>query len=247
MKHCSPWMQSCCQKFLSLCFPSDHQLLPNALERPEGAQGDIYNCWLLKQKGWAGIVWLHPLTAVLTLTESFPPRSDSTTATWGSTWLPRETEFLICVADLQQAWHRGSIYFSFCNVITAAAVLGTEVLAGSRRRGTNTPCRNQSGKKENWQPASSPRKLIVFLGVRGIACPTDGYRKDHLQRSEPMETAVQDNSKTRSLLTGCQHTCGSTAEVECPGQVAFCAVCLAAYCRRWRSVLGPLTLRYQSQ
>lgn len=140
-------------------------------------------------------------------------------------------EFLICVAGLQQAWHQGNIYFSFCNVITAAAVLGTEVLAGSRRRGT--PCRNQSGKKENWQPASSPRKLIVFLGVRGIACPTDGYHKDHLQRRESIETAVQDNSKTRSLLMGCWHTWGSTAEeVQCPGQVAFCAVCLAVCCRR---------------
>lgn len=142
--------------------------------------------------------------------------------------------FLICVADLRQAWHRGNIYISFCNVITAAAVLGTEALAGSGRRGTSTPHRNQTGKTEIQQPASSPRKLIVFLGAGGTACPPDGYCKDHLHRSEPVEIAVQDDNKTGSLPMGCLHPWRSTAgEVESPGEVAFCVVCLTACWRNW--------------
>lgn len=174
-----------------------------------------------------GSVRLHPLAPFLALTESFPPGSDSTAATWGSTWLPREMAFLICVAGLQQAWHRGNIYISFCNVVTPAAILGTEALAGSgeRERGTKhtVPCRNQSGrwrkKKKNRQPASFPGKLVVFLGARGAACPPDGCRRAHLCESESMEIAAWDASVgTRSVPAGCLCSWGSrTGEGESPG------------------------------
>lgn len=108
-----------------------------------------------------GSVRLHPLAPFLALTESFPPGSDSTAATWGSTWLPREMVFLICVAGLQQAWHRGNIYISFCNVVAAAAILGTEALAGSgEREAQSTPCHVEIRVEGEGKKRKKERKKI---------------------------------------------------------------------------------------
>lgn len=129
-----------------------------------------------------GSVRLHPLAPFLALTESFPPGSDSTAATWGSTWLPREMVFLICVAGLQQAWHRGNIYISFCNVVAAAAILGTEALAGSgEREAQSTPCHVEirvegEGKKRKKERKSAtgllPWKARCVPGCQGCRLPS---------------------------------------------------------------------------
>lgn len=173
MEHYSPWMQSPAPAATAKNFglPAFRVIVcfcwkPQRHVHGRGETSATAGC--LSAMAGMGSVQLHPLAPFLALTESFPPSSDSTAATWGSTWLPRETAFLICVAGLQQAWHRGNIYISFCNVVAAAAILGTEVLAGSGERGTKhtMPHWNQGGrkkkKKENRQPASSPRKLVVF-------------------------------------------------------------------------------------
>jgi len=87
-------------------------------------------------------------------------------------------------------------FIGFCNIVAAAAVLGTEVLAGSGGRGTKhtTPCRNRGvswgggEKKENWATSLLPSKLVVFRCARGAACPPGGY---HSVKASPWKLQLR--------------------------------------------------------